>query len=195
MSIQVVKEHPDWPMMLSMDGFGSHTRVGEALELMAEHLIWSVQEEADSSHVNQSYDNQVALTDKRVQKEVLSRVRGQLKTVMNQYHLIAAMAAPVSSFDGVIWSKSFQAVNMHPHHRLSKEDWLNKIHSHLVTGAEAFHADDYSSYDAMPAAWKKLPVPVRQEIIRMIDVFHDNSLPGEPVWTKENIRALTKQQA
>ena len=66
-----------------MDGFGSHTRVGKALELMAEHLIWSVQEEADSSHVNQSYDNQVALTDKRVQKEVLSRVKAQFKTVMN----------------------------------------------------------------------------------------------------------------
>ena len=157
--LQVVRDHPDWPVVLTMDGFGAHVRVGEALEEFKLNNVWAVKEEADTSHVNQSYDNQVALNDKRDQKRILSRVRSSLKKVMHQYHLIAAMAAAIKNQDGGVWNTSFKAVNLHPHHRVPLDSWLEKIQNHITTGNEAFCPDMFTPYDAMPSVWKRLPVP------------------------------------
>jgi len=50
----IVKEHPDWWMTLTCDGFGSHI-IDKAIELFAKHKIQSVKEEGKTSQVNQSH--------------------------------------------------------------------------------------------------------------------------------------------
>ena len=54
-SMPVVKDHPDWWFLLCMDGYGSHVQP-EALEILETYKIFVVKEEADSSHINQAYD-------------------------------------------------------------------------------------------------------------------------------------------
>ena len=56
----VIKEHPDWWVILSLDGFGSHVNVNAAHEIFHNHRIMVIKEEGDTSHVNQAYDQFVA---------------------------------------------------------------------------------------------------------------------------------------
>ena len=52
----VVKDHPDWWLLLTYNGFKSHVNVTEALEKFHMHKIRVVKEEAGTSHVNQAYN-------------------------------------------------------------------------------------------------------------------------------------------
>ena len=61
--LEVVKDHPDWWLTLTCDGFSSHT-IDTANEIFAQHKIAIIKEEGDASQVNQSYDQQVAKKDK-----------------------------------------------------------------------------------------------------------------------------------
>lgn len=56
----VIKDHPEWWVVLSMDGFGSHVNVNRAQQTFHDHRILVIKEEGDSSHVNQAYDQFVA---------------------------------------------------------------------------------------------------------------------------------------
>ena len=49
----MVKDHPDWWVYVTLDGFGSHINVFEAMGVFLKHKIELVKEEADTSHVNQ----------------------------------------------------------------------------------------------------------------------------------------------
>ena len=45
----VIRNHPDWWVTLSLDGYGSHMNLASANQIFTDHLIWIVKEEADSS--------------------------------------------------------------------------------------------------------------------------------------------------
>jgi len=62
-SLDVIKDHPDWWMTLTCDGFSSHA-VDKANEIFSKHKIKIVKEEGDTSQVNQSHDQKVAKKDK-----------------------------------------------------------------------------------------------------------------------------------
>ena len=54
---------------------------------------------------------------------------------------------------------SFKTLNIHPHHRISFEEWVHRISSHIRTGENNFyHTHQDSYYDACPAIWKKMEV-------------------------------------
>ena len=56
----VIKDHPEWWVVLSLDGFGSHVNVHSAQKVFYDHRIFVIKEEGDTSHVNQAYDQFVA---------------------------------------------------------------------------------------------------------------------------------------
>ncbi len=58
--IQVICDHPDWWCVLSLDGFTSHLNVVEAQNTFAEHTIFVIKEEVDTSAANQPYNQAVA---------------------------------------------------------------------------------------------------------------------------------------
>jgi hypothetical protein len=62
-NMPVIKDHPDWIVVLSLDGFGSHLQP-EALQVFAKAKIQVIKEEGDSSHVNQADNQFVAKSDK-----------------------------------------------------------------------------------------------------------------------------------
>ena len=46
-------DHPDWWVVVSLDGFGSHVNVHKAQEAFFTRKILILKEEGDTSHLNQ----------------------------------------------------------------------------------------------------------------------------------------------
>ena len=64
-------------------------------------------------------------------------------------------------------------------------DWIKKISPAVKTGETAyFQNHEGSYYDAMPSLWKNMYVPVRREVMCIIDRFFREAPPGESPWTK-----------
>jgi hypothetical protein len=66
----VIKDHPDWMVCMTLDGFGSHL-LPEALQAFTDAKIEVVKEEGDTSKVNQAYNQSVAKEDKKLIREQL----------------------------------------------------------------------------------------------------------------------------
>jgi hypothetical protein len=113
-AMPVIKDHPDWWCLLSLDGCGSHLKI-EALETFAKYDILVIKEEGDSSHVCQAYNQLVAKQDKRVTRDLLEGFRFLKHGVINQFELVlianTAMNAPGSA---KAWRVSHIRVNMCP---------------------------------------------------------------------------------
>jgi hypothetical protein len=67
-NLPVVRDNPDWWIILYLDGFESHTNTAAAQAIFTEHKIFVVKENSHSSHINQAFDDQPALQNKRAMK-------------------------------------------------------------------------------------------------------------------------------
>ena len=67
-------------------------------------------------------------------------------------------------------------------------DCIKKILSAVKTGEIAYFRNHEGSYfDAMPSVWKKMYVPVRREVMCILDRFVEETPPGKSIWTKEDV--------
>ena len=167
--INVIKEHQHCWVLLSLGGFGSHVSVKRAHEIFAAHKILVMKEEADTSHVNQAYNQRVAKSEKMYMRSALQAVAPTVGRSMNQWILIAIAIDAQNVIKKEVWIDSFKKVNMHPHTRVSFDKWLEVLDKRGFLSAEQFFDNRNSLYDAMPACWKKLTLDHRQEVIQIID--------------------------
>ena len=128
----VIKAHPNWYCIEILDGFAAHFNSPEALQIYYDHKIIQVKEEGDSSQVNQTYDQCVARQDKRENNLGLSLARHAAvatRGVVDQWDLvdIALMAVREGVRNPSLWVNSAIKVNLHPFHRKSFPEWLEKI--------------------------------------------------------------------
>ena len=65
----VVRDYPDWRIVMTLDGFASHLDPA-ALLIFSKHKIIFVKEEGDTSQAYQTYDKQVAKQDKIQQRQL-----------------------------------------------------------------------------------------------------------------------------
>ena len=86
-AMEGIKNHPDWWIVLSLNGFGSHL-VGRSLEEFAKCKILVIKEEGDTSQVSQAYNQLVAKSDKKFTRALLDGYRFHTKGVINQFQLI-----------------------------------------------------------------------------------------------------------
>ena len=87
----VIRDHPDWELLLTLDGFKSHVNVQETMTIWSQHKIRIAKEEAGTSHINQAYDQQQAKVDKQMARELLDKCRGKIRGNMDQYQLVAIL--------------------------------------------------------------------------------------------------------
>jgi hypothetical protein len=159
----VIRDHPNWWVCTTLDGFGSHVSVHSALKIFHDHKIMIVKEEADTFLLNQSYDQHVATCDKINVRTFLDLIRRRLPVIC-QWNLIAAcIAVFLSNASTGAWKTSFKRVNLHPHFRLSFEDWICKIKQHIDTGIANFQRRDNFWFNAMPAWWRNMTVECRHK--------------------------------
>jgi hypothetical protein len=155
----VIKAHPNWYCIEILDGFAAHFNSPEALQIYYDHKIIQVKEEGDSSQVNQTYDQCVARQDKRENNLGLSLARHAAvatRGVVDQWDLvdIALMAVREGVRNPSLWVNSAIKVNLHPFHRKSFPEWLEKIRSFLQ-GGQSFKLDQYSTdiYPLLSPTW------------------------------------------
>ena len=82
-------DHPNWWVMLSLNGFTSHVNVEDSHIIFAESEILVVKEEGDTSHVNQAYAQFVAKKDKEHMCSALDTLGPVIGQKMDQWYLIA----------------------------------------------------------------------------------------------------------
>ena len=114
---------------LTFDGFKSHVKNLEELLNMSDSNILAVVEGRDSSEINQAFDKFVARAGKRRASITLDQIRrSRINPVIDQWMLVLVVLAMLRDCrDSNVWENSFVAVNMHPDHRVSFDDWVKKI--------------------------------------------------------------------
>ena len=136
----VICDNPDWWVLKIVDGYGPHTSSAKAMQIYASRKILLLKEEGDSSHVNQSYDQKVAIDDKKSMREALAFLRQTNKLVkgtIDGWALIHVGLAAVRELHPDSWSYSFNKVNLKPSTRVSFPEWIKRI-AHYIQGAESF---------------------------------------------------------
>jgi len=193
-AMDVIKDHPDWWMTLTCDGFGSHI-LDKAIELFAKYKIQIVKEEGDTSQVNQSYDQDVAKKDKCYMRANLELIRRKLGKKVDQWSLIAlAINAQLQVVPGD-WARSHRRVNTRPSCRVSFKEWIKRLDDRgILVSGEKFFTKRTSLFDAMPACWTNLSVEHRHEVISICKgVYECAALCDDKVeWTKNIVCALAR---
>ena len=184
-AMDVIKDHPEWLVCLTLDGFGSHLQA-VAYDIFNQYKIQLVVEDGDTSQTNQAFDQQKAKEDKRNIRNLLDSARYTMRVQLDQWSLISVCIVTLKRSTASAWINSFIRVNLHPDHRLSFWDWIKKIESQIVAG-ESFFKCRTSLYDILPEFWKRMKPADRANVVTIIDGFYASN---EPTWSKENINQL-----
>ena len=95
------------------------------------------------------------------------------------------ISTAIQNISTKVWIDSSVAVNLNPHQRMTFSDWIKNISPAVNTGETAYSRNHEGSYyDAMPYFWKKMSVPVRREVMCIIDRCFREAPPGKSPWTK-----------
>ena len=193
-AMPVIKDHPEWWMTLTLDGYSSHINCNEALEEFARNKIQIVKEEGDTSHVNQAYDQDVAKKDKTHMKNSLNLVRRKFGNMrIDQWILIAIAIEAQLQVTANDWITSHKRVNTQPSTRVPFLDFIKKLDERgILLSGEKFFEKRTSLMDAMPACWQKLSVEDRREVMTIIKNVYDLAVICEDpvVWNKETVCGL-----
>jgi hypothetical protein len=154
-SMPHIKDHPDWQVCLTLDGFSSHL-VTAGLETFTAANITIIKEEGDTSQVNQACNQSVAKEDKKVIRESLDILRSHQKlAVIKQETIIVVCIDAPRKVKPNAWVESFKKMNQHPHFWVDFAQWCKRIESKLAT-RERFFRNRVGLFDAMPAFWKQM---------------------------------------
>lgn len=179
-SMDVIKQNPNWWVLKIVDGFGPHVSSVKAMEIYASRKILLLKEEGDASHVNQAYDQEVAKKDKVSMRQSLAHLRTIstiTKNVVDGWSLIHVGLACVRELDKDSWVRSFQKVNLHPHHRLPFPEWCAKIRQFLEGGANFNEETILDPYTLLPSWWHgMLPAEKERSMALWTSCEHDFSV-------------------
>ena len=185
-----MRDYTNWEVLCIMNGFKSHHSGNEALKKFADNKIRTVKEAGGTSHVNQSYDQCMSVEDKSVSRQMIDWARRKVHGKISQWHLIGILCVGIKYGKAEKWASSFKNVNIHQHHRVSFEEWVERTSAHIRTGENNYyrtHEDLY--YDECPYVWKRMDVEERQAAIQLIDSFTAAS-PVGTLCTKELVTGL-----
>ena len=172
---------------LSFDGFKSHVKNLEELVHFADNNILAVVENRDSSefnqvsamHINhihsishvvvlnnmlQAFDKFVAQFGKKLAARCLDDIRrSHIMPIIDKWVLIlVGLAMLRDCTESRAWEMSFIAVNMHPHHRIPFDDFMEKIDG-FVKAADKFEDEHIDVRELLPQFWLKHPLAKRQD--------------------------------
>ena len=168
-------DHPDWWVLLSLDGFTSNVNLLNAHEIFAEFKTMVIKEEGDTSHVCQAYDKQVAKYDKTHMHAALNMLNPVLSQSMDQWYLIDIATNAHNFIKKESWIESFKKVNIHPHTRSTFDVWIRKLDDCGFISAKNFFENRTTIYDAMPAFWNNLMLTRANqswELFAMLIILH-----------------------
>jgi hypothetical protein len=127
-SVKGIRDHPNWWVVLSYDGYGSHLQ-NDTLEVFTAEKNLVMKEEGDISKISQAYDQMVVKSNKRFTRSFLDGYRFHTKVVINQFELILIINSAINSLNANSWQTSFINVKMCPSKHLPFTTWVKKHES------------------------------------------------------------------
>lgn len=121
-------------MLKVVDGLKQHTIDHETMEIYAENKILILVEEAETSHVNQVYDQDPAKCDKSAMRAALTLLRERSTVVqraVDAWDLVHVGLAAIRECPASAWVESAKRVNLHPHFRRPFAEWCTRINDFL----------------------------------------------------------------
>ena len=157
------------------DGFGVHTKEFLQLILFAESNVLCAVENRDSSEFCQAFDKFVALAGKKRARNVIDLLRrSNISPIIDQWALVNVGLAMLRDCDSSnVWEASFIAVNMHPHHRVSFDDWMDRIRG-FTRAAEKFDEEVIDLSAMLPKLWLHTPLRKRQQWLATVKDHNAN---------------------
>ena len=101
--------------------------VTDTLDFFSEVSIKVSKEEAGTSAFNQAHDIFQAKRYKAKTRYLLELARQKVCGHINQWQIIMIISTAIQNIPAKVWTYSFVAVNLHPHHRLNFTGWIKKI--------------------------------------------------------------------
>ena len=146
------------------DGFGVHTKEFLQLIQFAEENVLCAVENRDSSEFNQAFDKFVAKAGKKRARNAIDLLRrSNVSPIIDQWDLVNVGLSMLRDCDNSnVWEASFIAVNMHPHHRVSFDDWMDRIRGFTRAG-EKFDDEVIDLSAMLPKLWLQSPLRKRQQ--------------------------------
>ena len=149
--LQIICDFSKWWNFFTYYGFKSHVNFTEGLEQFVEERIRFGKEEAGASAFNQAYDKFQANQDKAQTRQLLEFARRKVRGQINQWKISMIISKAIQNIPAKVWTDSFVAVNLNPHHRMTFPDWIKKISLAVNMGETAyFRNHECSYYYAMP---------------------------------------------
>jgi hypothetical protein len=173
-AMEIVRDNPQWWMLEILDGFGPHTLNLEAMQIRDNHKILCLKEEANSSHVNQTYDRNVAKGDKASARYSLANLRTWrqvTKGKIDQYHLLHVGLGCVRDTKPSTWIHSFWQCNLDPRTAIPFVEWCKQIKPFLHAG-QNFKAEtdaDLDPYALLPAWWHGMLPAEKKKAVAVIN--------------------------
>ena len=88
----------------------------------AEERIRVGKEEAVTSAFNQAHDKLQVKKDKAQKRQILDLARQKVHGQINQWQIIMVISTAIQNISAKVWTYSFVAVNLHPHHLMKFHD-------------------------------------------------------------------------
>lgn len=152
------------------DGCKVHTAGEEELLQFADNNCLCAVENRDSSEMNQAFDKFVARAGKKRAAEAIDMLRrSHIDPVIDRWTLVMVGLAMLRDCDASnVWESSFIAVNMHPHHRISFEDWMEK-NAGFARAADKFSDEVIDLSSMLPKTWLEIPTQQRKEWLKTVE--------------------------
>ena len=172
---------------LLFDGCIVHLKNLSELIKMADSNVLALNEGRDSSEINQAFDRFVAKAGKRRAAITLDHLRrSHIQPVIDGWMLVLVGLQMLRDCAASrVWENSFVAVNLHPHHRIGLDDWLQKI-AHFVAGADKFEEEHIDEEELLPTEWRRQKLALRQSWLQIVD--DDGVVPSWDVDLIEKLR-------
>ena len=170
----VIRDHPDWWVVKTLDGFKSHVNSPEALQVYWDHKILLIKEEGDSSHVNQPFDRLVAKADKLNMRSLLAMIK---RKVVDQWDLVHVGLGAVRAVKPAAWVESFKKCNLHPKFRLPFQQWLDSIDYFLEAGKQFKQESSEDKYQLLPSWWHGMLADEKKKAVQIFETHASWSVP------------------
>ena len=168
----VIRDHPEWTVLLTGDGFHAHKMTLVAQQLLAASKIIFVIEEGDSSQCNQAFDRQVAKHGKSLMRAALDIVsrHNVYQNHIDQYGLLLISLSGIRELieDPEVVRNSFRSVNMLFSRRVGLDAWLIKIKDFLVRGSKFQDEGVITPRMLLPDWYTQWPADRKQGALKIV---------------------------
>ena len=141
------------------------------METYAKYKVLMLKKEGNTSNVCQRYDQDAARQDKAISRDDNYFLRSWIPAsigVLNSWFLVNVGLQNFRKLHRESWMSSFKKFNLHPKHRVSINQWCDRIKTFLQ-GGDYFKQDTTltinNEYYILSSSWKVTELDEKKDVV------------------------------